>query len=46
MQAWTSRLPWGVVYGPLYTPLLFGQDVPSEAQIAAHLAIALPAVFK
>ena len=36
----------GVLYGPLYTPLLFGQTVPSPAQVEAHLAIALPAVFK
>jgi hypothetical protein len=35
----------GILYGPLYTPLLFGQEVPPEAQVQAHLAIALPAIF-
>ena len=35
----------GVLYGPLYTPLLFGDLAPSDAQVAAHLAIALPAIF-
>lgn len=35
----------GILYGPLYTPLLFGQDVPSEAQVRAHLSLALPAIF-
>ena len=35
----------GLLYGPLYTPLLFGQDVPSETQVEAHLALAVPAIF-
>lgn len=35
-----------ILYGPLYTPLLFGQSVPSEAQVEAHLSIAIPAIFK
>jgi AcrR family transcriptional regulator len=35
----------GILYGPLYAPLLFGQPVPSLEQVNAHLAIALPAVF-
>jgi AcrR family transcriptional regulator len=35
----------GILYGPLYAPLLFGEPVPSAEQIAAHLAIALPAIF-
>ena len=35
----------GILYGPLYTPLLFGRGVLSELQVKAHLAIALPAIF-
>ena len=35
----------GILYGPLYTPLLFGQSVPDAAQVEAHLAIALDAIF-
>ena len=35
----------GILYGPLYTPLLFGQHVPDGRQIEAHLKIALPAIF-
>ena len=35
----------GILYGPLYTPLLFGQEVPTEQHVQAHLAIALPAIF-
>ena len=36
----------GALYGPLYTPLLFDEDVPSAAQVDAHLALVLPAVFR
>lgn len=35
----------GILYGPLYTPLLFGQTMPTRKQVEAHLAIALPAIF-
>jgi len=35
----------GILYGPLYAPLLFGQPIPSAAMVEAHLRIALPAVF-
>lgn len=35
----------GILYGPLYTPLLFGQTMPTGKQVEAHLAIALPAIF-
>ena len=35
----------GLLYGPLYAPLLFGQPVPPSAAIKAHLRVALPAVF-
>jgi AcrR family transcriptional regulator len=35
----------GILYGPLYTPLLFGQDVPTETQVQAHLDLALRAIF-
>ena len=35
----------GILYGPIYTPLLFGQNVPSRTQIRAHLDIALTAIF-
>ena len=31
----------GILYGPLYIPLLFDRDVPPAAQVEAHLAIAL-----
>jgi len=36
----------GILYGPLYTPLLFGQPMPTGRQVDAHLAIALSAIFK
>jgi AcrR family transcriptional regulator len=36
----------GILYGPLYTPLLFGQDVPSKKQVEAHLQLALKSIFK
>lgn len=36
----------GILYGPLYAPLLFGQVVPSTSQVDAHLKIALDAIFK
>ena len=36
----------GLLYGPTYTPLLFGHDVPSPSQVASHLALALPAIFQ
>ena len=35
----------GLMYGALYTPLLFGQDVPSRAQVQAHLEIAFAGIF-
>lgn len=35
----------GLLYGALYTPLLFGQDVPSRDQMAAHLDIAFAGIF-
>ena len=35
----------GILYGPLYTPLLFGQSVPDAASVSAHLGIALDAIF-
>ena len=36
----------GLLYGPLYAPLLFGRPILSEEEITAHLALALPAIFK
>jgi AcrR family transcriptional regulator len=36
----------GVLYGPLYTPLLFGQSVPTEAGVEAHLEVAFAGVFR
>jgi hypothetical protein len=36
----------GILYGPLYAPLLFGRPMPSRKQLAAHLAIALPTIFR
>jgi hypothetical protein len=36
----------GILYGPIYTPLLFGQSVPSRTQIQAHLDIAFTAIFQ
>jgi AcrR family transcriptional regulator len=36
----------GILYGPLYTPLLFGQEFPSEQQVKAHLDLALKVIFK
>lgn len=35
----------GLLYGPIYTPLLFGRDVPGAAEVEAHLQLALSAVF-
>ena len=34
-----------LMYGPLYSPLLFGQPVPDAAMVQAHLDIALGAIF-
>ncbi len=36
----------GILYGPIYTPLLFGQSVPSRTQIRAHLDIAFTGIFQ
>ncbi len=36
----------GVLYGPLYAPLLFGQEVPTAEQVEAHLAVAFAGVFR
>lgn len=36
----------GVLYGPLYAPLLFGQGVPSEVQVGEYLAIAFAGIFR
>lgn len=35
-----------VLYGPLYTPLLFGGDVPSAQDVDAYLEIACTGVFR
>lgn len=35
----------GVLYGPLYTPLLFGGDVPSAEGVGAYLDIACAGIF-
>lgn len=35
----------GLLYGPLYAPLLFGQHFPSLSQIRKHLTLVLPAIF-
>jgi len=35
-----------VLYGPLYTPLLFGRPVPSVHQVRAVLAIAMSGIFR
>jgi len=34
-----------VLYGPLYTPLLFGGEVPGPAAVAAYLDIACAGIF-
>lgn len=34
-----------VLYGPLYTPLLFGSDVPNAAAVQAYLDIACYGIF-
>ena len=34
-----------VLYGPLYTPLLFGGEVPDEEAVRAYLSIAAAGVF-
>lgn len=36
----------GVLYGPLYAPLLFGGTVPDAAAVRAHLDIACRGIFK
>ena len=36
----------GVLYGPLYTPLLFGGVVPQAAAVRAHLEIACRGIFR
>lgn len=35
-----------VIYGPLYTPLLFGERVPSAEQVDATLDIAFTGIFQ
>lgn len=35
-----------VLYGPLYTPLLFGGEVPVQAEVRAFLEIACFAIFR
>jgi AcrR family transcriptional regulator len=35
-----------VLYGPLYTPLLFGGDVPSDHGVTAYLKIACAGIFE
>jgi AcrR family transcriptional regulator len=39
------RAALGILYGPLYTPLLFGQDIPSVPEVEAHLNLALAMIF-
>jgi hypothetical protein len=39
------RAALGILYGPLYTPLLFGQEVPSAPDVQTHLDLALQAIF-
>jgi AcrR family transcriptional regulator len=34
-----------VLYGPLYTPLLFGGEVPNAREVAAYLDVACAGVF-
>lgn len=41
----TPKAALAVLYGPLYTPLLFGGEVPSEADVRAYLDIACAGVF-
>ena len=36
----------GLLYGPLYAPLMFGEPAPSGARLDAHLDLALGAVFR
>ena len=35
-----------VLYGPLYTPLLFGADVPTAPETAAYLDVACSGIFR
>lgn len=35
-----------VLYGPLYTPLLFGAQVPERVDVEAYLDIALAGIFR
>jgi AcrR family transcriptional regulator len=35
-----------VLYGPLYTPLLFGGEVPTATEVSAYLDIACAGIFK
>lgn len=39
------RAALALLYGPLYTPLLFGNDVPSSEEVAAYLSIACAGIF-
>ncbi len=36
----------GILYGPLYSPLLFGRGIPSVDQVRAHLDVACRAIFR
>jgi AcrR family transcriptional regulator len=40
------RAALGLLYSPLYTPLLFDEEPPSGARLAAVLGLGLAAVFK
>lgn len=42
----TAQAALGLLYGPLYAPLLFGQTFPSDAEIESHLHLVLPAIFR
>lgn len=35
-----------LMYAPLYTPLLFGQNVPDKKQVEAYLSLAMRSIFK
>jgi AcrR family transcriptional regulator len=36
----------GILYGPIYTPLLFGRGIPDVEQVKAHLNLACRAIFQ
>ena len=40
------RAALALLYSPLYSPLLFGNDIPSQKDLAACIDLAAQAIFR